>query len=883
MMLAFVVLLLTSLAMAERPAESLHYTSIRSLADQVTMAKLSNGLTVIVQENHAAPVATVRCFVKNTGSAYEGKNLGAGVSHVLEHVVSGGTTTHRTEKEIQRIISRFGGATNAFTSNDMTAFYIDCPAKDAATAIELVADAMQHVQFEPREFERELKVVRRELADNEVDRGRALATLLNATVYTTHPARYPVIGYLDILNRTTNQTIIDFYRERYVPENQVFVVVGDVDAKSVLDDVAKQYAGTPRGRETYIPFEDEPQQLAPREAVREMDGATYQWALAWPTVKLSSPDLYALDVAAYILGEGESSRLVERLRNQQRLVLSIGAMSDTPHFVAGMFAVAAVCTPDTWQKASDAALTEVYRLRDEPVGPAELAKAKKQKLAELVFARQTVQQAADGLGRNYIATADPLFDKAYIDGISNVTAEQVQDVARRYLAPQRLNRVIIAPPERGAKPAATTSKAAEGETRLLRLPNGLRVLLKRDSHLPLVNMQAFVLGGSLADDEKTAGRAMLVAAMLDRGTPDHTAEQIADYFDSIGAQMSMEAGRFTCYGSLTTLKSDFPAAAALFAECFTRPTFSEKEFAKIRQRALGAIAARADEPQEEVTEFFCDNLPANSPYHIVQGGKAETVQRLTAEDLKAYHARYFVPNNMVVTVFGDIDPDMAIELVKKEFGGLKPDPKFQPPGFDRPNAIAETLVRHKTIGQETGIIRFGYPTASIFQKEDYAAMTLLDAVMSGYSSPSGWLFEELRGEGLVYAVDAAQMTGPVPGYFIIVAQTRPNKVDEVVSRIEKNVERAKTGKITPDEFRTAVDMVISLHAQQDTTMAAQARQSAVDELYGLGYDYRKTFDARIRAVTLDDVTAAAKKYLGRPHLLVTASPDAAKPKTAAGP
>ena len=130
----------------------------------------------------------MRCFVKNTGSAFEGKNLGAGLSHVLEHVVAGGTTTHRSEKEIEKIIDTFGGATNAFTSNDMTVFFIDCPAKNTIKAVELLADSMQHMAFEPGEFDRELRVVRRELADNEVDRQHVLANLMQQTVYTTHPA-----------------------------------------------------------------------------------------------------------------------------------------------------------------------------------------------------------------------------------------------------------------------------------------------------------------------------------------------------------------------------------------------------------------------------------------------------------------------------------------------------------------------------------------------------------------------------------------------------------------------------------------------------------------------------------------------------------------------
>ena len=846
--------------------------SIRQLPDDVTLATLSNGLTVIVQENHVAPVATVRCYVKNTGGAFEGQYLGAGLSHVLEHVVAGGSTTRRTEKEIEKIIDTFGGATNAFTSSHLTGYYINCPARNTITAIELVADSMQHVAFEPSEFERELKVVRREIADGEVNRRRVQWKLLNQTIYTEHPVRHPTIGYLDVLNATTNQTIIDFYRERYVPNNQVFVAVGDVKTQEVLDEVARQWAGTPRARETFLPMPDEPEQLGPREAIREMDGTTYDVAVAWPTVKLSHPDLFALDVAAYILSEGDSSRLVRRLKYDRQLVLSVSSASYTPHFAAGWFGIFASSTPEHWQEALDEILRETYRLRDEPVSPAELAKAKKQKAAELVFGQQTVQEAADSLGRSFISTGDPLFDKHYVAGIQGVTAEEIRDVARRYFVPERLNRVIIAPPGGSPKAGRGEAAGAEGEVRAARLANGLRVLVKRHSHLPLVNIQAYVLGASLVDTEETAGRSAMVGAMLDKGTAQHSAQQIADYFDSIGGRLAMSAGRSTIYGSATTLKDDFPRAAALFAECFTRPTFPREELDKQKTLALGAIARRADDPHQEAFELFYDNLPKSSPYHLIQGGKVETIKPLTADDLRAYHAKYFVPGNMLVAVFGDIDPEAALALVKQHFGRLKPAPDFEPIDVDRPNAIPQSVVRHKQTGKPTGMIILGYAGTSLVDKEDYAAMVLLDAIMSGYSYPGGWLHNELRGEGLVYFVHAFQITGPAPGYFAVLAQTDPEKIDDAVGRIQRNVSRAKAGEITEDEFRTAQQMVIALHAQENTTIGAQAQQAALDELYGLGYDYDKTFDARIEVVTLADVVRVARKYLDN-HVLVTTSPN----------
>lgn len=849
------------------------YTSIRHLPDAITLATLSNGLTVIVQENHAAPVATVRCFVKNTGGAFEGRYLGAGLSHVLEHVVAGGTTTKRSEKEIEQIIDTFGGATNAYTSDYMTVYYIDCPAKNTMAVIELVADSMQRLAFEPSEFARELRVVRRELADGEVNRSRVLWKLLGQTLYTQHPARHPVIGYLDVLNGTSNETIIEFYRERYIPNNQVFVVVGDVNTQDVLEEVARQWAGTPRGRETYVAMEDEPQQLDPREAFREMDGTTYDLVMAWPTVGLSHPDLYALDLAAYILGEGGSSRLARRLKYEQPLVLSIDAASYTPHFVRGWFGVFASAASEHWKQAAEGMLQETYRLKTELVSPAELAKAKKQKAAELVFGRQTVQQAAESLGRSLVTTGDPLFDQKYVENIQKVTAEQIRDVARRYLVPERLNRVVIAPPGDASGKNREQTASVEEKVHLQTLPNGLRVIVKRDAHLPLVNLQAYVLAGSLVDTPETAGRSALVGAMLDKGTAQHSAQQIAEYYDSIGGKFSMTAGRNTVYGSVTTLREDFAKAAALFAECFLQPSFPEAEFEKAKQRTLGAIARRADDPQQEIFDLFYDKLPATSPYHLIQGGKAETVKALSASDLRTYHAKYFVPNNMVVTVFGDIAPEAAVKIVEQNFGHLQPDLHFQPIGFDRPNGIAQSSAAHKQIGKQTGMVMVGYPSVSTLDKEDYAALVLLDTILSGYDYPGGWLHNELRGAGLVYYVHAFQITGPAPGYFAVLAQTQPDKVDEVVARIQRNIAKAKAGEITAEEFNTARQLVLARHAQENTAISEQAQQAASDELYGLGYDYGKTFDARIEAVTLDDVVGVARKYLDK-HVLVTASPAA---------
>jgi zinc protease len=226
---------------------------------------------------------------------------------------------------------------------------------------------------------------------------------------------------------------------------------------------------------------------------------------------------------------------------------------------------------------------------------------------------------------------------------------------------------------------------------------------------------------------------------------------------------------------------------------------------------------------------------------------------------------------MVVTVFGDIEPDEAMAIVKQHFGDL-PAGARKPVEFPpHSNAIAESKTVSKTTGKDTAMVMMAYPCEGIYEKEDHAAMTVLRAILNGYSTPGGWLHNELRGEGLIYYVFTREMTGPVPGFFVVASQTYPEKLDEVVQRIHRNLDKAKKGDISDAEFHTAIEQIVALHAQENVTITEQARTAAIDEILGLGYDYDKKFDDQIRAVTKDDVIRAANKYLTK-SVLVTTSP-----------
>jgi len=853
-----------------RAGTNVTYESKQYLGKGLTQAKLSSGLTVIVRENHAAPVATVRCYVRNTGSAFEGRYLGAGISHMLEHLVALGTTQRRSEEDIQRLLDSMGGQTNAFTSTGLTAFYVDSPADRADLAIELMAQSMQYSLIPEVEYLREMGVVQRELEMGRADRGRMMYQEMKSLIYTKHPMRHPTIGYLPVVQSVDRQDVIAFYKNRYVPQNLIFIVVGDVDTEHVLEQVLENFKNFQRTTERGVVLPSEPEQASPRSTQLEMEGATTHYSIAWPTVGLQHPDLYPLDVASYLLTTGDSSRLGYRLRIEQPLSISVNSASYTPGFVKGWFSVTVECQPENLDKCQQAIQEEIDRLQSELVSEQELAKVKRQTAAQHVFDQQTVQTQADSIGFSTMSTGDPLFDDRYVEGIQGVTADQVRAVARKYFQPYRTNTVVIDPLGAGRRAEQDVVEVTESDVIRTTLSNGLTVLLKRHSVTPVVSIQAFVSGGVLSDTRDKSGRAALASELMARGTEKYTGRQIAEYFDSVGGSFGMNSQRNTSFLQCAVLRDDFEPALDYAHQVLFKPALAPDEFEKIKQQQLGRIAARQANPQTEIFDFWATQLPSTTPYSRTVLGTTESVSQLSVGDCLDFHRRFFVPKNMVLSIFGDIDPDATLALVERLFGqqsGGTPVASLAG-GHEK---VSGSNARLTTKRENTAMLIMSYPTVSIADAKTRAALAVLNSILTGGSGAGGRLFNELRGQRLVYYVFGLELTGPVPGFFLLMAQTRPETLDEVISRIKKNLQRIDQEGVPAEEFELAKQKLVAAHAQQNTTPSEQAFQATVDELYGLGYDYDRSYDERIREVTLEDVRNLVRQNFQDP-IIASSSP-----------
>jgi zinc protease len=371
--------------------------------------------------------------------------------------------------------------------------------------------------------------------------------------------------------------------------------------------------------------------------------------------------------------------------------------------------------------------------------------------------------------------------------------------------------------------------------------------------------------------------------MLEKGTKQYSAEEIAEYFDSIGGTLGLSSATNTSFLQAAVLTEDAGKSLDYIYQALFEPTFPDDEFANQKELHLGHIAARKSEPKSEIMDFLAKQLPAASPYSRTPLGLTATVEKLIPADCKKFHKTYFVPNNMVLSVFGDIDPPAVLKQIEATFGKTPKADGFKWPEFPTAQApLSADLVRHlQNQKKDAAMVLLAYPAVAVRDEKTGAALDVLDAVLTGGGAAGGRLFEELRGEQLVYYVFGRQMTGFAPGYFIFLAQTRPESVTQVVGRIRAGLDKIRNEGIPADEFDKAKTKLIVSHAMKNTTPAERAFQASIDELYGLGYDYDKSYPDRIGKVKVEDVVAVVKKYFNH-AVVVTSSTEAAAEAKAAG-
>ncbi|MCI0342144.1 MAG: insulinase family protein [Planctomycetales bacterium] len=844
-----------------------------------------NGVTVVVKEMRSSPAVCTYVFVRNTGSLYEGEFLGCGISHYYEHLVAGGTTWNRPESKSRDMLFQIGNQSNAYTYKDHTAYYITTASPYFDVALDLLSDWVPNCALWPAEVKREKDVILKEIEKGEDEPDRVIHQLFSETMFRVHPTRLPIIGYKPVFLAVSSEDIAAFYKLRYVPDNFIVVVVGDVDREEAYTKIEKAFAPVPRRPVIAPSLPEEPAQIAPRWAEKEMGGTKVAYThVGWRTVGLTHPDLYPLDLLDFILGQGDSSRLVRRLRDQERLVLTVNTGSATPGYGCGYFTVQMSGEPEKARRAVEVVREEIARILADPPTDEEIAKAKIQKASDYVFQTEKAENRAREIGWNILGTGDPDFGERYVEGIQRVTREDVLRVVRTYFHPQTETVAIVRPegsaPVAGEGAAAGTAGSAGLVAEKIALPNGLRLLARPSRASPMIAIQAWMLGGVLAETPETNGIAKLTTEMLLRGTKTKTADEIARAVDGMGGSIRVTTGNNALGVSLSVLAGDLEKGLALMADVLRNPSFNPKEFDTLRDRTLKAIRQEDDNWQAEAVNFWRRKFFTRHPYRLTPLGRQESVEKFKPADLRAFHARFVVPQNLVVAVYGDVGADGADGVartraaVERQFGSMPAAPGFKFPDLEpeSPRPPGEVRVE-KPSGKKLVVIVIGYPGVPL-PDEDRYALDVIDAVTSGIYMPGGWFHEKLRGEkeGLVYVVHGINWLGVGTGSFYVFAATSPDKQDRVLQLMREQFEKIQGDAMTDAELDSAKKVCVTSKLLQREANGDQAMEASLDELYGLGYRFGERYAERINAVTKADVKRVANRLFGQGSVLAMTVP-----------
>jgi zinc protease len=829
-----------------------------------SLYELSNGLTVIVAEQHSSPVASIQAWCQ-TGSIHEGEWLGAGLTHLLEHVLFNGTA-RRTSKQISDEIHALGGYVNAYTSFERTVFWVDCPAGAVRQSMDVLGDMLFRSLVEPEPLSREMDIIRREFEMGLDDPERVLSYLTFGTAFQVHPCRYPVIGIRAVFDQLGHADVLRYYHRRYLPNNLFLVVAGDIEADRVRSDAEELLGFAKRGPLEPITLPEEPPQLGRREISQRFEAELAFFSMGWHVPGVSHDDMVAVDAASVVLGGGASSRLYQQLREKEGLVYGVGAYAYTPGF-PGLLTVAGQCATEVAGVVPNRIMECLNDGRQLRFTEEEVHKAKRMITVNAIEQLQTVKGLGSDLGLNWLYARNLDFSRHYLQRLQAVTPEDVERAVSRYLTDSNLT-VAVLRPENESKRISVGKKHVV-TPQLHTLSHGTRVVLIPDRRLPITYASAVFRGGTLYETADDCGVHRLLALTMPKGTKTKSAEQIAKQIEGIGGMLFVESGFNSLRINASSLSDDFGAVFATLMDVAVNPTFLAESIEREKESQIATIRAEKAQPQLVARNLLRAEIYGDHPYGLNPLGREETVLEINQAGLIQSHQASFIWPGAVLALCGDFDPERMLEIINAQLSDL-PEQQI----LNRPIPPVQRDFKSRVItsheGRHQAVVSIGYLACTI-GSPDRINLEILDEAAGDSSSRFFVKVREVL--GLAYSVGSSLFMGVAPGIFSVHAATSPEKVDRVVGVLESELEILGNHGLESQEFERAKTRSLSQLAFQSQNMDAYAHSAALNELYGLGYDYFHRRRKQIESLTIDSVNDIARKYLmDKPAITVIVRP-----------
>jgi zinc protease len=649
-----------------------------------TRFTLDNGLTLLVHEDNKAPIVAINIWY-HVGSKNERPGI-TGFAHLFEHLMFNGSENYDGEWFLPLELAG-GTDLNGTTWFDRTNYFQTVPTPAMDRVLWMESDRMGHLlgAITQEKLDEQRSVVQNEKrqGDNRAYGGSEYLQLA-AMFPEGHPYRWSTIGSMDDLNAASLDDVKEWFETYYGASNAVLVVAGDVDPEHVFERVNHYFgdieAGPPLSRpQVWIAKRNE----STRDIMVD-DVPQARLTKAWNTPEFGSDESIYLEVAGQILGGGKNSRLYNRLVYEDQIATSVSA-SQGSFEIAGMFEIEAYAKEGVDLETIEAAINEeLQRFLDDGPTRDELERVKASYFSGFIRGLEKVggfSGKSQLLATFEVYTGDAGYYKEDLRLWESATSRQVRDTARAWLSngdynlevhPQPQYQVAEAGADRSQLPSAGEAPALVfPEIESFELANGIPVLLVQRGDLPLVSMTTIFDAGYSADKGNILGTASFTTAMLDEGTDEYDALELADLEERLGASIGAGSSLDTTQVSLTALVPNLRESIELYAEIVRNPTFPEADLERVRIAALAGIAREKADPQQLALRNLPPLLyPEGHPYGIplTGSGTEESISSIQRGHLLEFYNQWIRPDNATMVVVGSMSREEIQPELERAFG-----------------------------------------------------------------------------------------------------------------------------------------------------------------------------------------------------------------------
>ncbi len=865
----------------------------------VNQYQLKNGLKVFLIESHKSPVVSLQAWVR-TGSADETPKE-AGLSHFIEHLLFKGTRKFKVG-EIAQIVEGSGGELNAYTSFDQTVFYMTLSNQFTDQGLEALSEMMGYPTFDAAEIDAEREVVIEEMRRGHDSLGRRASQLLFSTAYSGHPYGRPVIGFEKNIKTVKASVIKNYFETRYVPKNMFLVITGDF-AKPEMKTMINKYFGPMENKKLRV-VKRSGVKLAKKPQIKSEKG-NFENSLAylgWPIPSIQHKDTPALDLLAFVLGSGESSRLVQKLRIEQALVQSVGASTFSPR-QEGLFLISFSYNQEDPQKILEIISEEVMKVLGGDVQSDEIQRAVTAIQSSELYSLETVDGLAQKYGNLEFYYNDVRMTEKYLKQLRDLKTSDVIAVAKKYLMPDKTVAVSMTKENPGnakklmtefiktysknfkleAKKKKSSLKNKKithakvpklklsknvPEIEFVEMPNGSRLLLRETRDTSAFSVRVAALGGVRLEPTGKAGLNEMISRVWTGGTERRDEKTLALEIESIAAGISPVSGRNSISLGLDALENFQDKGMDLFFDCLLNPTFASSVFERERGVLLKQIQSRKDNPAQICIQRFMEKMFAGHPYSRDPMGNPEELGKMNSGELKKWWSETFLHGKKSVFIGGAFDRNDWVAKFQDFFKDLGKQ-SHSTSKFSVNYPKAEVRVYEKAEKEQSHLV-VGYPAMN-FSDPDRYALHLIQAILAGQG---GRLFLELRDKSsLAYSVSPLRMEGLEGGYFGAYIGCAPSKVAQAEKMMHVEFDKLCSTLVPAEELARAQRYTIGRNDIDLQRTSSVASSVIYNEVYGLDPNEAFVCGAKYWAVTNKDIQKIAQRIFAQAPVVSLVGPN----------